>query len=134
MRIGASLTDLEREHFETDVVDHTLRLYFAGKKRSGRFLLPEERPGGSQPEPESRAAVEAANEIVRRPSIREQLCKMLERATEDTREVAKIVTSVLLPSALGPHPTVPLNALVFAWVALLIIRAGVQGFCTEPRK
>jgi hypothetical protein len=99
---------------------YTMRVY--DKDAHGRcWLLRDE---VNQRESEAKA-------IVARKDVRAYLCPVLRSATRDVYDVVKMTTPILLPLAIAGTLPIPLNPLLFALVAVLIGRMGVEGFCAE---
>ncbi len=68
--------------------------------------------------------------LLQQPEVRESLCRVLQKVTDDVFEVSKAITPVLLTLiATGTLDIKPIP-LMFAGIALSIVRMGVAGFCS----
>ncbi|MEM9272806.1 MAG: hypothetical protein AAGA80_07555 [Cyanobacteria bacterium P01_F01_bin.143] len=79
----------------------------------------------------SEIAKEQATELVKQPKVKERICAALQSTADDLYDVAKDITSELWLATLGGLIVAPQNPLVYAWIALLVYRAGVKAFCVE---
>ena len=70
-----------------------------------------------------------AEEIIQRQDIKQLICSSLTQATDDAYEMAKTITPILIVPILAETIVMPLNPILFGWVAILIARAGLAGFC-----
>jgi hypothetical protein len=75
---------------------------------------------------------------VRKPSTRHTLlrylCPALTTASNDIKDITKIVLAVLLPLAISGKIDLPVDPTVFAGMSLLITRAGIASLCDEYDK
>jgi hypothetical protein len=76
-----------------------------------------------------------AEEYVAKASIKQLICQVLrpvQLLANDVFEIAKQVTPVLAAAVVAGTLTIPLDPWLFAWIAVLIYRAGVNTFCADP--
>ncbi len=73
----------------------------------------------------------AAEEIAEKKDIREIICSCLKEGANDSYEIAKLITPILLPLIIAETIVMPASILIFAWLAILISKSGVAGFCKD---
>lgn len=71
------------------------------------------------------------NEIVSNKNILKLLCPALKTASNDTFEIAKITTPILLSLALAGTINLPLIPVIFAGIAVAIGRLGISTICAD---
>jgi hypothetical protein len=76
-----------------------------------------------------RDAISQADQLLHQQKIRDYLCPRLESATDDVKEVIKVVSA----AALGAHLGVPVDVLVLAAMTLIITKAGIKGYCAQDK-
>lgn len=74
---------------------------------------------------------EQAKQLLSQERVRERLCFAFQSAESDVKEVAKVVTSVLVPLVLSKVFMVPLDALFFAFLSQELARIGVASYCAH---
>lgn len=72
---------------------------------------------------------EEAREAVKREDVRRYICPALKTCSNETIEVAKTITPVLVGAVLAGVITIPLNPIFFGWLALVAVKAGVSTIC-----
>jgi uncharacterized membrane protein YciS (DUF1049 family) len=72
-----------------------------------------------------------AQETLNNPSIRRLLCPSLKSVTSDVFEISKVVTPVLTGAVIAGTIAIPLNPLLFAAIAVVIARSGVNSLCAD---
>ena len=78
-------------------------------------------------------AIVSAEEALQKPDFKQKICPALLSASDDIKDIAKIISAVLLPMALTPQAVIPLSPLAFAAVALVASRAGIQSLCHDHK-
>lgn len=99
--------------------------YFGGKTGQG---------GRKRPKPESREAVAQAEKVLAEVTIRQRLCVALASASDDVKEVAKIVCGTMVPLAIAGTLGVATTPLLLAGVTVVVLRAGIRGLCADNKK
>jgi hypothetical protein len=72
-----------------------------------------------------------AKAIVKTRDLRKHLCGALHSISNDTFEIAKVVTPVLITLVLSGVITIPLSPLLFASLATIISKMGVSALCAD---
>jgi Ca2+/Na+ antiporter len=72
-----------------------------------------------------------AGEIVEKPNIKKLLCPVLRSVTTDAFEISKTITPVLTGAVIIGTISIPLNPILFAAIAVVIAKSGVNGFCAD---
>jgi hypothetical protein len=72
-----------------------------------------------------------AQELLNQKSIRERICPVLTKGSNDFFDIAKNITPVLLGASIVGSLPFTLTPLVVALAALLIARVGIHGFCKD---
>lgn len=92
----------------------------------------------SEPEQEIRASStgfqESENEAektVSRQDIRKLICPALEKGADDAGNIATTITPILIGAIIAETIVMPLNPILFGWLAVVIARAGVASICTD---
>lgn len=92
----------------------------------------------AEPEQEIRASStgfqESENEaekIVSRQDIKKLICPALEKFTDDAGKIATNITPILISAIIAETIVMPLNPILFGWIAVVIARAGVAGICVD---
>ena len=67
-------------------------------------------------------------------NVKSYLCSALKAVSDDSMEIAKFITPVLVGAVLAGTITMPLNPLLFGMVAFIIARVGVATYCCERGK
>ena len=62
------------------------------------------------------------------------ICPFLKSLSNDTNEVAKTLVTALVPLALSGTIAIPLNPILFAMLALIICKAGINAICPGESK
>lgn len=75
-----------------------------------------------------------SEELVKRPDIRALLCPALQTVSDDTFEIAKIATPILVGLVIAGTLTIPLIPTLFASIALTISRLGIASLCADLNK
>ena len=70
-----------------------------------------------------------AEEIIQRQDVKKAICFSLTKATDDAFEIANTMTPILIGAILAETVVMPLNPILFGWIAVLIARAGLASFC-----
>lgn len=126
------MATFNEQQFTRDVVSLAIQMEVADALHGGRLAIPPA-TGSELPQPITKGDVDIAvaesQALLQQPSIKERLCPALRSVSDDIRDVAKIVSAAMLPLALVPGSVIPLSPLVFAAVALVIVRAGVNSIC-----
>lgn len=72
-----------------------------------------------------------AEQQSQRQDIRKLICPALKSVSDDVNEIAKVIVPLLAGAALGGTLIIPLNPILFGWIALIIARSGIATICTE---
>ncbi len=124
------------QRFTRDVVSLAIQMEVADALNGGRLAIaPVAENELSQPisKGDVEIAIAESRILLQQPAITERLCPALRSVSDDIRDVAKIVSAAMLPLALVPGSVIPLSPLVFAAVALVLVRAGVNSICPPAR-
>ncbi len=76
------------------------------------------------------ASQKEAEKIIQRQDFKQLICSSLTKVTDDAFEISKMMTPILIGAVLAETIVMPLNPILFGWVAILIARSGLAGFCT----
>jgi len=79
----------------------------------------------------SDSAEDQAKKLIAKPDLKKSICIALKSLSNDVYGISEKLTPVLVTVALANPALIPLNPLVFAWVAILISRAGVNTICAD---
>jgi hypothetical protein len=82
---------------------------------------------------ELRDAHAKADEVVQSSAFKRALCAVLTSATNDTLEIAKVATPILVGLVAAGTFAIPLSAFAYAGVAVAVSRMGVAAYCAEFR-
>ncbi len=82
---------------------------------------------------ELRDAHATAGEVVQAVTFKRALCAVLTSASNDTLEIAKVATPILVGLVAAGTLAIPLSAFVYAGIAIAISRMGVASYCAEFR-
>jgi|GEM_PF-6347467 len=85
-------------------------------------------------ERKSNNAMREAKEIVTKNNLKAYLCPALQTLSNDTFEIAKVSTPILLGLVAGGILTIPLSPMLFAAIAFIIARSGIASFCAGYKK
>jgi hypothetical protein len=92
----------------------------------------------SEPEQEIRASSTGfqqseneAKEIVSRQDIRKLLCPALKVVTDDAGTIAVTIIPILIGGIIAGTIVMPLNPILFGWIAIVIARTGVASICAD---
>lgn len=66
------------------------------------------------------------------PTLKQRICAALTGAGNDIFDVAKFLTPVVYTTSIAGVVAIPLNPVLYAWMALLIARMGINAYCTDP--
>jgi len=72
-----------------------------------------------------------AEKLIAKPDLKKSICVALKSLSNDVYGISEKLTPVLVTVAIANPALMPLNPLVFAWVAILISRAGVNTICAD---
>jgi hypothetical protein len=130
------MVQIDEMRFQEDVVAAALRIELAEALGTGRAAL--DFPTGSGDTAavsvaELAKAKRDAEVLIRQGSVLERLCPTLRTVSGDLGAVAKAITPILLPLAIGPQAVIPLTPLAFGAVAVVVVRAGVSAICPERK-
>ena len=78
---------------------------------------------------EKEQAKEDALEILSRKDIRKHLCPVLHSVSNDVNDIAKAITPILIPLILAGTIVIPLQPVLFAYIAIIVARMGIAGIC-----
>ena len=91
-----------------------------------------------EPEQEIRASStgfqESENEakkIVSRRDIRKLICPALKSITNDSEQIATKITPILIGAIIAETIVMPLNPILFGWIAIVIARGSIASICTD---
>jgi hypothetical protein len=115
--------NIDPEVFQAEVVNRAAELY-ADLLRSDALGARRKKSNDKQVD-----LMHEAADLLQRPTVRQQLCRPLRSVSEDIREVAKVVGAALLPLSLTPAAVIPVSAVLFGAVAVMIVRAGISSVC-----
>lgn len=76
-------------------------------------------------------AQEEAQEYLNQPTIKQLVCPALVGITNDVFSVSNAITTALITATITGTIAIPLNPLIYAWIALVIFRAGIGVYCKE---
>lgn len=76
-------------------------------------------------------ATKKANALIAKKEIRASLCRALKIGFDDTFEISKIITPILIGLAVAGTISIPFVPILFASIALMIARMGVAGLCPD---
>ncbi len=79
----------------------------------------------------ARADQQIAAQILKQHTINTALCKSLRSISNDAFEIAKAITPVLISLKSAGIVDIPLDAFLFATIALTIARTGISAICAE---
>ncbi len=74
---------------------------------------------------------EKAKEIIKKKKVRASLCSALKTASNDTFEIAKIITPILIGLGAAGTISIPLLPVLFAALAFTIARLGISSVCAD---
>ena len=128
------MEQLDEIRFQEDVVAAALRIELAEELGTGRAAL--DFPTGSGDTAAASVAELAkakrdAEVLIKQESVLDRLCPTLRTVSGDLGTVAKAITPILLPLAIGPQAVIPLTPLAFGALAVMVVRAGVSAICPE---
>ncbi len=72
-----------------------------------------------------------AESTVQRPDMKKYICPALKTVTDNAVEVANAITPGLVAGVLAGTILIPLNPILFGWMALIIAKAGVASLCAD---
>jgi hypothetical protein len=72
-----------------------------------------------------------ATKILLRKDVRKRLCPGLQSVSSDVNDIAKAITPILVPLILTGMLTIPLQPLLFAYIAVIIARMGIASICDD---
>lgn len=78
-----------------------------------------------------RIVQQQATELVANKNFRYYLCSGLKTASNDSFEIAKIITPILIGLVTAGTITIPLTPILFASIALVITRASISSICAD---
>jgi hypothetical protein len=78
-------------------------------------------------------SVQAAERELKKPEIKQAICRALQSANNDIRTVAKLVAAALLPLSLHGAISIQPTAIGFATAAVIVFKAGVSAYCGEAK-
>ncbi|MFI5891651.1 hypothetical protein ACIA5D_16220 [Actinoplanes sp. NPDC051513] len=122
------------DQFTKDVVQSAYRIELAdalGGAREAITFPGRDREVVVTPD-EVAEAKRNAEELISRPSVRDRLCPQLKAVSDDLGDVAKGVVGAMIPLAIGPQAVMPLSAVAFGALAVIVLRAGVKTLCPDP--
>jgi hypothetical protein len=70
-----------------------------------------------------------ANDLIKRKEFILHLCGALQKVSNDAFEIAKILTTAIVPLALVGTVSIQFNPVLVAWIALLVSRMGIASLC-----
>lgn len=74
-----------------------------------------------------------ATEQSQRQDVRKLICPALQCVTNDVNEIAKVIVPLLAGAVIAGTLIIPLNPILFGWIALVIARSGVATICSDKR-
>ena len=75
-----------------------------------------------------------AGRLLGEEEVRQHLCPSLPNVESDVRQIAKVVTSALVPLALTKTISIPLDPLFFAFLSQELARIGVAKYCADAEE
>lgn len=79
-------------------------------------------------------STQIASDVLKRKNVRERLCPALKSVTDDVFDISKSVTPVLTGCVVSGVISIPLTPVIFAAVAVVIVRMGVATLCAGYTK
>lgn len=76
-------------------------------------------------------AQEEAQKYLNKPTIKQLVCPPLVGIVNDVFSVSQAITPTLITATIAGTIAIPLNPLIYAWIALIIFRAGIGIYCKE---
>ncbi len=76
-------------------------------------------------------AKDEATKVIFKKDVRKYLCPILQSASKDANDIAKLITPILVPLILAGTLTIPLEPIIFAHLAMIIARMGVASMCDD---
>lgn len=74
-------------------------------------------------------STQIASDVLKRKNVRELLCPALKSVTDDVFDISKSVTPVLTGCVVSGVISIPLTPVIFAAVAVVIVRMSVASLC-----
>ncbi len=75
-----------------------------------------------------------ATKILITEKILTRICPALQSISNASHDIAKIIVPILIPLVLAGTLTIPLQPLIFSYIAILISRMGVASLCADYSK
>ena len=72
-----------------------------------------------------------AEDILFHQDIKPYICPSLTNITNDIKTVANSITPSLVTAILAGTLTIPLNPVIFGYIAILIVKEGISSFCSD---
>ena len=126
------LEDFQRK-VDSAIQDYEWRTTTTPRRRPHRMggrKAPHRKPTRKQRESAKKMERNIAK-LLRRPEIRESLCQILQNISDDTFEISKAVTPVLLTLIATGVLNIETKPLMFAGIILSIARMGISAFCSK---
>lgn len=76
-------------------------------------------------------SLKEAEFITRKTEFKNLICPALQSITGDVFDIAKITTPALVVAVSAKTISIPLDPLIFMYIAIVIARAGVSSFCAS---
>lgn len=70
-----------------------------------------------------------AEEIVEKGNVKNIICEAIKSPVDDVVELAQQITPALVGAILAESILIPLNPIIFGWIALLIFKMGINAYC-----
>lgn len=70
-----------------------------------------------------------AENYINQPTIKQRICEAITSINNDLFEINRTITPVLVGAILAETIVMPLNPIIFAWIVLLVSRAGIKQYC-----
>ena len=121
------MQEQERSEFLNNVVAAADRIEYEDMMVSSRRA--QDFGGPPMVDDESAEARAKAASLLREKTVLDTLCPALRSVSDDLSSIAKVVGGSMLTLALSPAAAIPVSALVFGAIAVMIARAGVSSLC-----
>ncbi|MEO0987967.1 MAG: hypothetical protein AAFY20_20865 [Cyanobacteria bacterium J06639_14] len=72
---------------------------------------------------------QAAKRLIQWDDIRNNLCPSLQGLSDDVFDVTNTAISILAPLSIAGTLAIPLQPMLWGWIALIISRVGIRNFC-----
>ena len=72
-----------------------------------------------------------AENYINQPTIKQRICEAIQSINNDLFEINRTITPVLVGAVIAEAIVMPLNPIIYAWIVLLVSRAGINQYCNS---